>query len=242
MRVSEALGQVAGSLLAPWVAAAGRILRERLGRPEVLVFRARVTPLVIVGPLARFSRRVSGEALVRCSSVLWRGSEWSDLLGCAVRMCRSASDPRPSPDDQDLLFATARSPWTVSLAPLTTRQHDFLANDYFGVFPFELPGLGLARLRLAGSDPGVEGPTRAERLRRAAALGQARFRLDARKVGDPSGRWHPVATVRLVAPARLDEGTCRFDPFNTGRGIEPRGFVPAFGRRAFSAGPPSRPP
>jgi hypothetical protein len=134
----------------------------------------------------------------------------------------------PSAGDQDLLFATVRSPWTLGLAPLSTDTHDWLENDYYAVSPFQVNGLGRAKLRVVSSHADVPGQSRVERLEAARRAGQARFTLEIwPKRGESAGRWFPLAELRLVEQVELNPVTLRFWPFRTGRGITPVGFIHA---------------
>src|SRR5581483_3247415 len=133
---AERAGVWAGWLLAPLTGTLSLLRRARMFHPEGAVYRARVE--TVPGPYAMLGRRLEGPALARLSTAWWRsGKEWLDALGIAIRVGR---DPgaEAKRGDQDLLFATIRSPWTTPFAPLTTEQHDFLANDYYGVSPFEV--------------------------------------------------------------------------------------------------------
>ena len=104
----------------------------------------------LAGPYPGLARRLEGAALIRLSTAWWRGGkEWIDALGLAMRLGREPS-VEAHEGDQDLLFATIRRPWTTLLAPLTTEQHDFLANDYYAVSPFDV-----AIRRGCGSRPSV---------------------------------------------------------------------------------------
>jgi hypothetical protein len=247
-RLSELVGWAMGWALAP-IAAVGSSLREaRLLHPEGVVYKARVEPLPTEGPLERAAIRLHGDAMVRLSTALWRGGkEWIDVLGIAVRF-RGSRPPseEPSPGDQDLLFATIRRPLTMLLAPLTTDQRSFLRNDFYAVSPFDMQGVGRVRLRLVAPRIGEETLSRGRPLRRdeellrAASLGLATFRLEAKrqKLGSP---WRPVAQIRLIEPALVDQAALRFSPFRVGQGITPRGFVHALRRGVYWASQRARP-
>jgi len=213
MDLRDLTGRAAGSLLAPLTGLWALLRRTRTFRPEGTVFNAAVEPLAEGGALGRLARRLQGEAIVRLSSAWWRGGkEWPDVLGVAVRFA----------GDQDLLAATIRSPWTTLVAPLTTLTHDFLANDYYAVSPFEVEGLGRAKVRLRSlrherhaPDPGDDDLDREQKLAKAVDAGLAVFRLEARALPrssgmvnlvrsviagtalDGGGRWMPVADIRL---------------------------------------------
>jgi hypothetical protein len=131
-----------------------------------------------------------------------------DVLGCAMRIDGA----------QDLLFATIKRPWTTPFAPLTTDTDDYLSNFYYGVSPFALRGIAkrfYLRLR----------PFRDDAFGGLAV--EASYR--------PRSGWREVARVTLQ---RIEEGggeRLRFDPFRTGRGIEPVGTIHALRHGAYAA-------
>jgi hypothetical protein len=138
------------------------------------------------------------------------------------------------PGDQDLLFATIRSPLTMALSPLFTNAHDFLANRYWAVAPFELDGFDhRVEFRLVPQDPPDGHGSRTERLLSAVRTGDAVFTLEARR----TFRWkqHPIATITLDEPLALDQAALRFDPFAIGAGIRPVGLVHAIRHAAYAA-------
>lgn len=231
MSVSELAGTFVGNLIGPLTALGAKARHKtRLFHPVGVVLRARVVGLHSDGHLAPAARAVEGSALVRLSTAWWKKREWIDALGCAIRFRRSdAVTPEPEPGDQDLLFATIRFPVTTLLAPLTTEQHHFGANYYFAVSPFDVPGLGRAKLRLApidGFEAELEGGlSREDRLRRAVAHGIAAFRLEARRRSPARAMWEPFAELRLEEEVSLDQQALKFWPFRTGRGFVPRGFI-----------------
>jgi hypothetical protein len=237
MALRERSGVVFGWLLAPLTGALSLLRRARMFHPEGALLHARVEALS--GPFPGLARRLEGPALARLSTAWWRGGkEWLDALGVAIRL---GSEPgvEEKPGDQDLLFATIRHPWTTPLAPLTTAQHDFLANDYYAVSPFEVAGVGRARLRLVSSrPPALRGKDRAARLDEAVAAGEAWLRLELRAGGD----WMPVARVVLLERAPLDQERLRFSPFRDGKGISPRGFVSGLRRATYLLSQLARPP
>jgi hypothetical protein len=177
--------------------------------------------------LSPLAARLTGAALVRFSGALWKRAEsLPDVLGCAIRLRDSDSgdsdDEKPS--DQDLLFATIRRPWTMPFAPFSTAVHDYLANDYFAVSPFDagLPRsiyLRLHSVETAREDRGSRG----DRLARAVARHDAVLDLEASH--GPFGPWSPLITLVLQRPASVDPERLRFRPFHSGRGLTPRGFV-----------------
>ncbi len=179
---------------------------------------------------------------MRFSTALWReGKEWPDALGCAIRFrSRDEASVDADPHDQDLLFATIRSPWTTPLGPVGTHVHDFLANTYFATAPFDVPGVGRAKWRLvrerdagARTDDRDRDADRGKRLVHAIHRGEATLHLEVRRTFHAG--WSPVARVVLVGIADVDEDRLRFSPFRTGRGVRPRGFVHALRQGAYAA-------
>lgn len=222
------VGRLVGVLLAPVTGAVSLVRRARMFHPEGVVYRADVTPLSDEGA------RLAGDAMARFSGAWWRGGkEWTDVLGLALRI-----GPEPT---QDLLFATIRSPWTTLLASLSTKQHDFLANDFYAVSPFDMEGVGRVKLRVRSPRAGRPGgKDRSDRLARAVAAGAAILTLEIRELG-PGKRWRPVAQVALTGPMQVDQEALRFSPFRDGRGIRPRGFVHALRKATYAASQAVRP-
>lgn len=224
------MGRAAGWLLAPLTGALSLLRRARMFHPEGAVYRAEVSALH--GPYPGLARRLEGAALARFSTAWWRGGrEWMDALGVALRL---GADPGVTPrqGDQDLLFATIQHPWTTPFAPLTTEQHDFLANDYFAVSPFDVAGVGRAKLRLVASRPRrLRAAERSARLDEAVARGEAVLQFEIRLVGRQ--QWDPVAQVRLMRRIQVDQEALRFSPFRSGKGLSPRGFVHGLRRATY---------
>ncbi|HYH95888.1 hypothetical protein [Hyalangium sp.] len=230
MSFSEELGRVIGTLWGPAVRVGAALRHARLFHPEGVTYRAEVKEVTTLASLLPLASRLAGPALVRLSTALWRGQrEWPDILGLAVRLrSEEAVTEEPAPGDQDLLFATVRSPWTLGLAPLSTDTHDWLENDYYAVSPFQVNGLGRAKLRIVASHADAPGHSRVERLEAALRAGQARFTFEVRPLrGEAAGRWYPLAELRLVAQVELNPVSLRFWPFRNGRGLTPVGFVHA---------------
>lgn len=252
MALRESLGNAIGWLLSPLTGVGSFLRQARLLHPEGAVYRARVTTLAGEGPLGEVAARLEGDALARVSSALWRGrKERIDVLGFAVRFRSDAQvSAKPSPEDQDLLFATIRQVWTLPLAPLTTDTHSFLRNDYYAVSPFEVHELGRVRWRLVrplGGDRARtedenenEGGDRWSELQRVAERGEAVFQLEVRRAGGLAV-WEPVAAIHLMEKVDVDQDALRFSPFRAGRGIHPRGLVHAIRKGTYLASQAARP-
>lgn len=230
----EALGDAVGTCWAPWIYRIARLRHGRMFHPEGLVFRGRVDPCS-GGPFAAVGRSLGSSVLARFSGALWKhGRERLDVLGIALRFSHVGVDSaRPHAGDQDLLFATILSPLTMPLAPLMTHSHDFFANRYYAVAPFELPDRRRVKFRLTALEHPAHVGSREQQLRSAVAIGAARFELSARAT--LTRRWHLVAHVVLEADLEFDQSELRFDPFRDGAEIMPVGFVHAIRRRAYAA-------
>lgn len=240
--VREAIGEAIGRWLAPAVAAISRTRKARMFHPEGHTFGGRVVAAG-EGAYAQLGQRLAGRALVRFSPALWRnGIEYFDVLGVGLRIRPGegpALDHVPSPADQDLLFATIRSPLTMMFSPFTTDASDFPGSTYWAVSPFSIGELRRVELRLRPIDPKWTKGTRIERLREAVRSGHALWKLQARRTLTLG--WHSVAHVVLERELAVDQAALRFDPFRSGAGIEPVGLVHAIRRAAYSASQDARP-
>ncbi|MFL5319227.1 MAG: hypothetical protein ACJ790_06185 [Myxococcaceae bacterium] len=239
MRPSDLAGDVGGWLLSPVTSAIAAVRRSRMFHPDGVVLMATVEPDGDSTQLAQLAQKLEGYALVRLSSAWWKGNrEWPDDLGLAVRFRKTDEvSPEAAEGDQDLLFATIRSPWTTVLAVLSTKIHDFLANDYYAVSPFQVEGVGRVKWRLVSSRPETHGHSRVERLLNAVRSTGAVFTLQAKLSGQP---YRNVAKLRLIQPVEIDQRRLRFDPFRDARGIVPVGFVQMLRRGAYAGSQKTR--
>src|SRR4051794_13282844 len=112
MSFSERVGELVGWAMAPVTGGVSALRRARMFHPKGVVYRAEVTPAKDTRWRA-VAERLSGPAMARLSSAWWQERDLPDALGCALRFG----------DDQDLLLATIRRPWTTPFAPLSTRVH-----------------------------------------------------------------------------------------------------------------------
>lgn len=227
-KLTGGMGLATGWLVAPvfgWISLARH---ARTFHPRGPVFHARVEPHAgAPTELRRLAEQLRGKALVRFSGALWKHElRIPDVLGCALRLRHSDDENAAAAgDDQDLLFATIRRPWTMPLAPLTTDVRDYLTNDYFAVSPFRSRDVTqpfYLRLHPVAWERDGSG-SRSARLEQAVRAGAVMLSLE---LGDhPFGGWRPLAHVRLERAADVDGEALRFRPFRAGRGIEPFGFV-----------------
>jgi hypothetical protein len=129
-------------------------------------------------------------------------------------------------------------------SPLATRHRDFLANSYYAVSPFAVAGLGRVEWRLRPVTPIEEAPAgdllaRAKRLIAAAGEGatlvleyapyRAPWRIRDERV------FRPLVSIELRAVVAVDQERLRFDPFRSGRGVTPVGFVQWLRRATYAS-------
>jgi hypothetical protein len=183
---------------------------------------------------------LAGHALVRFSGALWKHSErFPDVLGCAIRFRSLASDDAAAATgDQDLLFATIRRPWTMTLAPLTTHAGDYLENDYFGVSPFDIGAQRPVYFRLHPQRSAA--PRKGRRAMKLKSDVERHAALELECSPKPYGPWQPVVELLLNRPATLDDDQLHFSPFRTGRNVRPHGFIQAMRRRVYEASQSAR--
>lgn len=241
----ELAGLGAGLLLAPLASLVGQLRRARVFHPVGCTFRAQIEAKSgLSADWAGLAARLSGPALARFSGALWRGNfEVCDVLGVALRL-RSSKDTSVelAASDQDLLFATIVSPFTMPFAPFTTNARDYLANKYWAVSPFEIGRSRHAKFRLSplkGYARSASSEPRDHALASAVERAHVPLQLEARYTFQL--KWHPLATVWLTEPLDLDQEALRFSPFQTGRGIVPSGFVHSLRRATYAASQRARP-
>lgn len=246
MWLAELAGLVTGAAIAPLFGVGSLLRQARFFHPDGVCYGAVVSALAASPQWAPLQERLVGSALVRLSSAWWRGSkEWPDVLGCAIRFgIKEAAAERAAGALQDVLFATIPYPFLTPVAPLFTHAHDFLDNTYWGVAPFAVDGVGLARLELV-PQPVAPRPelSRQQKLDVAVARGSAVLVLRGKTLC-PEGEWTSLCEIRLqdkLTPDQVDQEALRFSPFRAGRGIHPRGFVQAMRRPVYALSQCARP-
>ena len=233
--IREQLGEAIGRWLSPVVATLSRLRRARMFHPEGQLYEAHLEDIATSGPYADLAQRLGRTVLARVSPALWRnGRERFEVLGIALRFHRGAKlSTRVAPTDQDLLFATIASPFTMALSPFTTNARDFLGNRYYAVSPFEFGGDHRIEIRMTPIAHAVGDGTRAERFAAAVAAGEAAFRIEVRRT--LALRWQPIGTLRFARALDLDQAALRFDPFQAGEGLAPVGTIHAIRRAVYAA-------
>ncbi len=238
--LSYGAGLVAGGMMGPFFGLVSALRQARTFHPVGDLFVGEVQ----IDPAARkkdhvLAGRLEGEVLIRFSDALSKeGPKSFDVLGCALRF---GLGRRAIEGDQDLLLATIRRPWTMPFAPFFTETSDYLANDYFAVSPFSTWEHSCVYFRLHpelfdGSKrelSPLDRESRRDRVIRKAGAGDLLLELE---IGDgPWGPFRPLARIVVREALASDPPELAFDPFRTGAGIEPQGFVQALRRGAYAA-------
>ena len=231
---TELVGRAIGALLAPVAALVAKVRGGRALHPAGTVCAAEVIAAAEDPTLAELAQRLAGGAIVRLSGALWRHPGGPEMLGCALRLRGPRTlTPEVDPADQDLLFATARAPWSIALATFTTDPRDYLRNVYYTIGRLEVAELGQVELRLVPLPLAAPpGETRRERLEAAMEAGQARLRLEVRG----RDRWQVLCEVRLRGRLAIDSAALCFSPYQNGLGLEPRGILHAMRGPTYAAG------
>jgi len=234
------LGAVFGVLVAPLIFLVALLRRRRLFHGRGLSWRGEVTPCASDPRAQRIAARLRGFVLARLSASVTPGpEEVPDWLGGGFRFRADAvATAVLAPGDQDLLVASLASFGKLTRAKRETDVHDFLNNDYFAIAPYQVEGMGPAKVRLRGSRKGPQAGTRAERLRLAAQRGEAVFRLELQPTGERA--WLAVADITLREPVVIDNGDWYMTPFHAGRGMSPRGFIHGIRLVAYPVGRTAR--
>ena len=247
MARGEITGRITGLALSPFTGLISAARHSRMFHPSGVSCEAVAEPVAAAGAARDVAARLAGPVLVRWSSAWWKTGEWLDVLGCALRFSQAPLGAEPKHGDQDLLFATIQRPWTMPLAPFTTHEHDFFANDYYGVSPFDVPPLGRIEWRLTPEGaPSLGRGSREERIAYRIESDSARLFLEWAPYPGPLKRpvddsFLPLLRLRLTGFSEVDQRRLRFDPFRSGRGIEPVGFVHNLRRAAYWTSQRARP-
>jgi hypothetical protein len=212
--------RAAGISIGGVLAAVAGVRRGKAVHPHGAVHAARlaVTGAPAAPPAATLlSRPGEHRAIVRFSRSLGVPRPLPDLLGLSLRVPDAYGGGR----HQDLLMVTS--------ADLPLMHHLFLPAGDVQQRPYtsSLPYRAGADLFLVGAlpvpgSPRPGGGTELDRLREAAATGLLSFQL---AVARMRGRFEPVATLHIGdrLPAELD--ALRFNPWNTGGGMAPAGWL-----------------
>lgn len=231
--LTEAAGLWFGYTLGPAFAAGSALRQARVFHPAGHIVQATVKPAPnLEAPFYELAKNLSGSALVRFSSSIWKNeSALPDMTGCAIRF-RVSEPPSEQPlgGEQDLILVTAKSLLTLPLGVFTTNQHDFLSNTYTSLTPYEVAEQQSTYFRVVPQlNAKPEGNSRLEKLQNAINQKDALIQLEFSNHVE-NDDWTPLVELRLNQLIDIDQSQLAFSPFRSGLGIRPQGFV-NFARR-----------
>jgi hypothetical protein len=212
----DAAGFGLGGLLAGLAA----IRRSKGVHPRGVVFEAQLivhSDRNAPGSAQLFATAGRRQAIVRFSRALGLPPTFPDLLGMAIRI----PDAYGAGSPQDFLMVTSiDAPVAHHLfVPVTDPQQ----RVYSSGLPYRAGDLKLLVGALPRPEsPRLEGIDALERLEKAAATGALVFDLALAGVW---GRFRPVAELRIGARLPPDADALRFNPWNSGGGLEPTGVI-----------------
>ena len=202
---------VVGALTSAVFGTLSRLRGSRIVHPKGVGFEATLQPLAgAPAGVELFDRAESTPAVVRLSRSIGLPASMPDPCGIALRI----PDAYGGGLHQDLLLVSSGSA-RIARHALLPRRH-FEGGFFSSLLPYRIAGetmlVGASAHSRAG-DPGLW------------------FHL---KLARPSGMWRTVARVDLGArlPADETEQLC-FNPWHTGGGIEPTGFLNALRAPAY---------
>ena len=215
-RAVDACGYSLGVVLGAVAAAR----RGKAVHPEGAVHSARLVVPAHTGTLGRtqlFGASGTRAAVVRFSRSLGLPRPLPDLLGMSIRVVDAYGAGR----HQDFLMVSSID------APLLNRVFvpagDVQQRPYSSSLPYRV---GAARLVVGAlprpGAPRPEGGNELDRLAAAAATGALTFDL---AVATPRGRFRPVAELHVGPRLAPEADALRFNPWNSGGGLEPAGLL-----------------
>jgi hypothetical protein len=213
----DAAGFTVGGVLAGLAAAR----RGKAVHPHGAVYEAELVVATpqdgALGRTELFGTAGSRRAVVRFSRSLGLPRPLPDLLGMSVRVPDAYGTGR----HQDFLMVTSVDAPVVH--HLFVPASDVQQRLYSSSLPYRAGDRNLLVGALPRADsPRPDGGTELERLAAAAATGSLVFDL---AVAEVWGRFRPVAELRVRNPLPPEADALLFNPWNSGGGLEPAGFL-----------------
>lgn len=204
-----------------------RLRSNRAFHPHGIVLRGTFNGCESRAPGDLFGDAPGREALVRISRAVGLPDALPDVLGCAIRVPDAYGRER----HQDFALASTLKPPGGRHALVPVRN--FAGAFYSSLLPYRLGG----ETKLLGAKLSVGSGSRCDRLDKLRAQIASGATVTVTVLAaSPVGSWTPVATVRageLASP--VEASALRFNPWNTGGGIEPLGFLNGLRDPAYRA-------
>jgi hypothetical protein len=222
------LGEAAGVSIGAVLAALAAVRRGKAFHPDGVVYDAR---LLIAG----------ARAAPQAAELLARGGEHRAI----ARFSRAVGLPRPIPD---LLGLSLRVPnaygggWHQDFLLVTSADYPLLHHIFLPArdvqqrpYTSSLPYRAKNDLFLVGavaqpSSPRAGGRNEFERLEAAASTGRLAFDIAVARI---AGRFRPVGSLHIGGRLGHELDALRFNPWNTGGGMEPAGWLNGARDRAY---------
>ena len=222
------VGEAAGLAIGAVLAAVAGVRRGKAVHPDGVVYDAR---LAVAGDPAApqaaelLARRGEHRAIARFSRSVGLPRPLPDLLGLSLRVLDAYGEGA----HQDFLLVTS--------ADYPLLHHFFLPARDVQQRPYtsSLPYRAGDDLFLVGAVPRSDSPRAGgrdefERLEAAASTGRLAFDV---AVAQVSGRFRTVGTLHIDRRQRQELDALRFNPWNTGGGMEPAGWLNGARDRAY---------
>jgi hypothetical protein len=222
------LAEAAGLSIGAVLAALAGIRRGKSFHPDGVVYEARLE--ILGAPVAPqgaelLSQPGDHRAVARFSRAVGVPRPIPDLLGLSIRL----PDVYGAGRHQDFLLVTSADyPLLhhIFLPAIDTQQRPYTSS---------LPYRAGSELFLVGALPDPESPRppgrdEFERLEAAAATGRLSFQL---AVASVNGRFRPVGRLRVGRRLGPELDPLRFNPWNSGGGMTPAGWLNGARDRAY---------
>jgi hypothetical protein len=223
----------AGSVLGGVFGAVSRLRSAKSLHPKGVVHEAelrvhgrRPSPDLLAG-VPFLTHQATYRGIVRFSRSIGLPEAAPDILGMAIRLPDAHGPGRP----QDLLLVTSRDHALVH--HLILPAHSYIGHPYSSVLTYR--GGDGAFVLVARVAPGAPLPddgagTEFDELLAAAETGGLRYELGPAPL---TGRMRPVATLSIGGRLPGEANAVRFNPWNTGGGLEPAGPVNRMRQSAY---------
>jgi hypothetical protein len=222
------LGEAAGLSIGAVLAALAAVRRGKAFHPDGVVYDAR---LAIVGDPAApqaaelLARRGEHRAIARFSRAVGLPRRIPDLLGLSVRVL----DAYGTRSHQDFLLVTSADYPLLHHIFLPAR--DVQQRPYTSSLPYRAKDdLFLIGALAQPGSPRPPGQDEFDRLDSAASTGRLAFDL---AVAPITGRFRPVGSLHIGRRLSHELDALRFNPSNTGGGMEPAGWLNDSRERAY---------
>ena len=222
------LGEAAGLSIGAVLAGLAAVRRGKAFHPDGVVYDARLS--IAGAPAAPhgaelLSREREHRAIARFSRAVGLPRPIPDLLGLSLRVPNAYGSGR----HQDFLLVTSADYPLLHHIFLPAR--DVQQRPYTSSLPYRAKGdLFLVGAVAQPSSPRPGGRNEFERLEAAASTGRLAFDIAVARI---AGRFQPIGSLHIGRRLSHELDALRFNPWNTGGGMEPAGWLNGARDRAY---------